>query len=80
MSSVMSMHTDVALWLHNKFRNDESLWSSGGIASQFNSAILRNIYDCFSQLEAKTKIKVVLSILEVPLRNMNDLKVNFFVL
>ena len=75
MSSLIGIHTDTALWLHNKLRNDESPWCSGNIASQFTNNILNDIYDCFMQLESKAKIKILLSLLEIPLRNMEGLKV-----
>ena len=64
-----------ALWIHNKLANDDNKWSSGGIASQFNKTVLNNVYDCFLQLPAKSKIKILLSLLEIPLRNMEDLQV-----
>ena len=75
MSSLIGIHTDAALWLHNKLRSDDSLWSSGNIASQFTVNILHDIYDCFVQLDSKAKIKILLAMLEIPLRNMTELRV-----
>jgi len=75
MSSLIGIHTDAVLWLHNKLRSDDSLWSSGNIASQFTANILHDIYDCFVQLDSKSKIKILLAMLEIPLRNMSELRV-----
>ena len=69
------MEMGTALWLHNKLENDDNQWSSGGIASQFNKSSLNNVYDCFLQLAVKSKIKILLSFLEIPLRNMEALQV-----
>ena len=72
------MEQDTLSWLHNKLSNSENTWSSTGIASQFNENLLKYIYDSFLQLEAKEKIQLLLSFLEIPLRNMESFKARRF--
>lgn len=70
MAAIMEL--DTSLWLHNKLGNDDNLWSTGGIASQFTKTVLQNTYDIFVQLDTRMKIKTLLSFLEIPLRNMQE--------
>lgn len=69
------METDTSMWLCNKLDSIDNQWSSGGIATHFSNTILHNIYDCFLQLETKLKIKLLLTFLKIPLRNMEGLQV-----
>ena len=71
----LGIHSDTTLWLHSKLRNDENPWSTGNIASQFTNNILNDIFESFVQLESKAKIKILLAMLEIPLRNMKSLQV-----
>ena len=71
----LGIHGDTTLWLHSKLRSDENPWSTGNIASQFTNTVLNDIFDCFMQLESKAKIKILLAMLEIPLRNMESLQV-----
>ena len=66
------IEADTPLWLHNKLGNDDQ-WSSGGIASFLNGDVLRNIQECFVGLEAKVRLKLLLSFLEIPRRNLQSL-------
>ncbi|XP_057301640.1 negative elongation factor A-like isoform X2 [Hydractinia symbiolongicarpus] len=68
------METDTSMWLCNKLDSIDNQWSSGGIATHFSNTILHNIYDCFLQLETKLKIKLLLTFLKIPLRNMEGLQ------
>ena len=73
-----SFHGDTKLWLHSKLRNDENPWSTGSKGSQFTNNILNDIFDSFVHLESKGKIKILLAMLEIPLRKMEDLQVTNF--
>lgn len=69
-----AIETDTALWLYNKIGNDEELWSSGGITSVFTADLLRSIYDVFLELKPKMKSKILLSFLEIPMRQVEEFK------
>uniref|UniRef100_T2M5I2 Negative elongation factor A n=1 Tax=Hydra vulgaris TaxID=6087 RepID=T2M5I2_HYDVU len=71
-----NVEQDTLGWLRNKLSSSENAWSSTTIASQLNETMLKYIYDSFLQLEAKEKIQLLLSFLEIPLRNMESYKEN----
>ncbi|XP_021962478.1 negative elongation factor A [Folsomia candida] len=63
--------SDTSLWLHNKLGSNES-WSGGTISSQLNPEILRNIKDCFIDLQTPVKLKLLLSFFHIPRRNIDE--------
>ncbi|XP_022672460.1 negative elongation factor A-like isoform X2 [Varroa jacobsoni] len=67
MSSVRD--SDTSLWLHNKLGTND-LWSSHSICSQLNRELLRKIPQIFPDLQSQVKLKLILAILHIPLRNM----------
>ncbi|OQR68294.1 negative elongation factor A-like, partial [Tropilaelaps mercedesae] len=67
MSSVRD--SDTSLWLHNKLGTND-LWSSHSICSQLNRDLLRKIPQIFPDLQSQVKLKLILAILHIPLRNM----------
>lgn len=64
--------TDTSLWLHNKLGTSNDLWSGGSICSQLTQEVLKNIKDCFPDLQSQVKLKLVLSFLHIPRRNIDE--------
>ncbi|XP_055925407.1 negative elongation factor A-like [Argiope bruennichi] len=67
--------SDTSLWLHNKLGTSNDLWSGGSICSQLNQDVLRNIRECFIELQSQVKLKLLLSFLHIPRRNVEEWKV-----
>ncbi|KAK2151638.1 hypothetical protein LSH36_356g05009 [Paralvinella palmiformis] len=65
---------DVALWLHNKLGSTDDLWSGGSICSQLTRDKLLLIQDCFHNLQPHVKVKLLLSFLHIPKRNVEEWK------
>lgn len=63
---------DTSLWLHNKLGNSNELWSNGSICSQLNVEVLKNIRDCFTELQSLVKLKLLLSFLHIQRRNVEE--------
>lgn len=70
--SMSKMKTDTSLWLHNKLGNVNDLWSSGSICSQLSLEVLKNIQDCFADLQALVKVKLLIAFLHIPRRNVDE--------
>lgn len=68
----MSKKTDTSLWLHNKLGNVNDLWSAGSICSQLNSEKMKHIRDCFTDLQPLVKLKLLISFLHIPRRNVDE--------
>ncbi|KAG8184329.1 hypothetical protein JTE90_018734 [Oedothorax gibbosus] len=66
--------SDTSLWLHNKLGTSNDLWNGGSICSQFNQDVLRNIRECFIELQSQVKLKLLLSFLHIPRRNVEEWK------
>lgn len=64
--------SDTSLWLHNKLGTSNDLWSGGSIISQLNQDVLRNIRECFADLQSQVKLKLLLSFLHVSRRNVDE--------
>lgn len=64
--------SDTSLWLHNKLGNTNDLWSGGSICSQLNADVLKNIVECFVDLQSLVKLKLLLSFLHIPRRNVEQ--------
>ncbi|GFS02083.1 negative elongation factor A [Elysia marginata] len=63
---------DTALWLHNKLGSTDDLWSGKSICSQITHAKLLNIQECFHALQSHVKVKLLLSFLHIPRRNVEQ--------
>lgn len=71
--------SDTSLWLHNKLGTSNDSWTGGSICSQLNAEVLRNIKDCFPDLQTQVKLKLLLSFFHIPRRNLDEVWVNNFV-
>lgn len=63
---------DTALWLHNKLGNTNDQWIGKTIISQLNKEKLRNIRNCFIDLQPQVKLKLLLSFVHIAKRNVED--------
>lgn len=63
---------DTALWLHNKLGTSNDQWSGQTIVSQLSQEKLRNIRDCFADLQPQVKLKLLLSIIHIAKRNVEE--------
>ncbi|KAK7071218.1 hypothetical protein SK128_001675 [Halocaridina rubra] len=63
---------DISLWLHNKLGTSSDTWSETSISSQLNVDVLRNIKECFVELQTQVKLKLLLSFFHIPKRNVED--------
>lgn len=61
-----------ALWLHNKLGTSNDQWSGRTIVSQLSQEKLRNIRDCFIDLQPQVKLKLLLSIVHIAKRNVDE--------
>lgn len=73
-SSVMAnvRDSDTSLWLHNKLGTSNDSWTGGSICSQLNSEVLRNIKECFPDLQTQVKLKLLLSFFQIPHKNIQE--------
>jgi len=62
---------DTALWLHNKLGSTDDLWSGKTICSQLSQDRLQSIHACFHTLQPHVKVKLMLSFLHIPRRNVD---------
>ncbi|XP_067011131.1 negative elongation factor A isoform X2 [Anabrus simplex] len=67
--------SDTSLWLHNKLGISNDSWTGGSICSQLNAEVLRNIKDCFPDLQTQVKLKLLLSFFHIPRRNVEEWRV-----
>ncbi|XP_074658987.1 negative elongation factor A-like [Tubulanus polymorphus] len=65
---------DVALWLHNKLGSTDDLWSGKSICSQLSQERLLHIHECFPNLQPHVKVKLLLSFMHLPRRNIEEWK------
>lgn len=61
-----------ALWLHNKLGTSNDQWSGRTIVSQLNQEKLKNIRDCFIDLQPQVKLKLLLSTIHIAKRNVEE--------
>ncbi|CAH1641599.1 unnamed protein product [Spodoptera littoralis] len=64
--------SDTSLWLHNKLGISNDSWTSGSICTQLNAEVLKNIKDCFPDLQTQVKLKLLLSFFHIPRRNVEE--------
>lgn len=63
---------DTALWLHNKLGTSNDQWSGRTIVSQLSREKLRSIKDCFIDLQPQVKLKLLLAIIHIAKRNVEE--------
>lgn len=68
--------SDTSLWLHNKLGTSNDSWTGSSICSQLNAEVLRNIKDCFPDLQTQVKLKLLLSFFHIPRRNVEEVTTN----
>ncbi|PIK49251.1 putative negative elongation factor A [Apostichopus japonicus] len=67
--------SDTSLWLHNKLGDNEDLWSGiSSISTQLKRDVLENIHHCFVALTPTVKLKLLMAILHMPRRSVDELK------
>ena len=65
--------SDTSLWLHNKLGDNDDLWSGiTSISTQLHRDVLVNTQDCFSTLHPTVKLKLLMAILHMPRRNVEE--------
>lgn len=72
--------SDTSLWLHNKLGTSNDSWTTGSICTQLNAEVLKNIKDCFPDLQTQVKLKLLLSFFHIPRRNVEEVTFLFDVL
>lgn len=70
--------SDTSLWLHNKLGTSNDSWTGGSICSQLNAEVLRNIKDCFPDLQTQVKLKLLLSFFHIPRRNVDEVCLSLY--
>lgn len=71
--------SDISLWLHNKLGTTNDTWISGSICTQLTSDVLRNIKDCFPDLQTQVKLKLLLSFFHIPRRNIAEVIIYLYI-
>ncbi|XP_049880434.1 negative elongation factor A [Pectinophora gossypiella] len=66
--------SDTSLWLHNKLGISNDSWTTGSICTQLNAEVLKNIKDCFPDLQTQVKLKLLLSFFHIPRRSVEEWK------
>ncbi|XP_075948711.1 negative elongation factor A [Anarhichas minor] len=74
-SKMASMkNSDTGLWLHNKLGSTDELWTPPSIASLLTVSVIDNIRLCFSSLSPPVKLKLLLGMLHLPRRTVDEMK------
>ncbi|XP_056604575.1 negative elongation factor A isoform X2 [Triplophysa dalaica] len=66
--------SDTGLWLHNKLGSTDELWTPLSIASLLTVSVIDNIRLCFSTLSPPVKLKLLLGMLHLPRRTVDEMK------
>ncbi|XP_049612907.1 negative elongation factor A [Syngnathus scovelli] len=66
--------SDTGLWLHNKLGSTDELWTPPSIASLLTVSVIDNIRLCFSTLSPPVKLKLLLGMLHLPRRTVDEMK------
>lgn len=64
--------SDTGLWLHNKLGSTDELWAPSSIASLLTVSVIDNIRLCFSSLSPPVKLKLLLGMLHLPRRTVDE--------
>lgn len=68
--------SDTGLWLHNKLGSADELWAPPSIASLLTKDVVDNIRVCFHGLSSAVKLKLLLGILHLPKRTVDEMKIS----
>ncbi|EMP39389.1 Negative elongation factor A [Chelonia mydas] len=66
--------SDTGLWLHNKLGSTDELWAPPSIASLLTASVIDNIRLCFHGLSSAVKLKLLLGMLPLPRRAVDEMK------
>ncbi|XP_075427159.1 negative elongation factor A [Ascaphus truei] len=66
--------SDTGLWLHNKLGSPDELWAPPSIASLLTATVIDNIRLCFHKLSSAVKLKLLLGMLHLPRRTVDEMK------
>ncbi|XP_019408523.1 PREDICTED: negative elongation factor A [Crocodylus porosus] len=66
--------SDTGLWLHNKLGSTDELWAPPSIASLLTASVIDNIRLCFHGLSSPVKLKLLLGMLHLPRRAVDEMK------
>uniref|UniRef100_UPI00358E6BDF negative elongation factor A n=1 Tax=Myxine glutinosa TaxID=7769 RepID=UPI00358E6BDF len=66
--------SDTSLWLHNKLGSPDELWTPAGVVSLLSKDVVRNIEGCFRSLSSPVKLKLLLGVLHLPRRTVDEIK------
>jgi negative elongation factor A len=80
-TNTSSKDEDVAFWLHNKLGSHADLWSSFSISSTLTQEHLSSIKSILWTLDNLVKVKLLLSFIHIPKRNITEVKIflHFFI-
>lgn len=67
--------SDTGLWLHNKLGSADELWAPPSIASLLTASVIDNVRLCFHNLSSAVKLKLLLGILHLPRRTVDEVSV-----
>jgi len=70
-----SIQSDTSLWLHNKLGTSNDSWTGGSIVNQLNPNKLKDIRNCFQDLQPQVKLKLLLSFVHIGRRNLEQWRV-----
>lgn len=76
-NNTSSKDEDVAFWLHNKLGSHADLWSSFSISSTLTQEHLLSIKSMLWSLDTLVKVKLLLSFIHIPKRNINEVNYIF---
>ena len=71
--------SDTSLWLYNKLGTSSDTWIGASICSQLNATVLRNIHECFADLQTQVKLKLLLTFLHIPRRHIEEVSLVAFI-
>ncbi|KAM4053385.1 negative elongation factor A [Anomaloglossus baeobatrachus] len=66
--------SDTGLWLHNKLGSADELWTPPSIASLLTASVIDNVRLCFHNLSSAVKLKLLLGMLHLPRRTVDEMK------
>ncbi|XP_075050297.1 negative elongation factor A [Mixophyes fleayi] len=66
--------SDTGLWLHNKLGSADELWAPPSIASLLTATVIDNVRLCFHNLSSAVKLKLLLGMLHLPRRTVDEMK------
>lgn len=72
MNSSNSRNFEIVQWLENKFGSSADRWNVKGLASQLSKEKLEAIPGCFIDLQSNVKLKLLLSMMYIPRRTLEQ--------